>query len=60
MPHKIIPNADKNPIKIFSIEIPNNNKASPIKLLVPGKAILAKVKKIKKILYQGISLIRPE
>ena len=46
-PHKITPRQAKKQHKKFILEIPTSNKNSPIKLLEPGKAMLAIVNKQK-------------
>jgi hypothetical protein len=45
--------AAKNPITKLSLKIPINNNISPIKLLVVGKLIFAKININKKIEYKG-------
>eukprot|EP00975_Prorocentrum_lima_P063676 12892981-Prorocentrum_lima.AAC.1 len=56
---KTILNDENKQRAIFILAIPNNNKNSPTKLLVPGKAILARVKKKKKITKRGIKKLIP-
>jgi hypothetical protein len=43
----------------LSLKIPTNNNISPIKLLVVGKLMLAKIKINKKIEYTGIKKANP-
>ncbi len=51
---KIQPKVPKNAAVILFLKIPNNNKNSPTKLLVPGNAILAIVNAKKKNPNKGI------
>jgi len=51
--------AENTPIVKLSLKIPANNSISPIKLLVKGKLILAKINIKKKIENNGNTKARP-
>ena len=56
---KIIPSAANVATKLFLWKAPTKIRNSPIKLLVPGKLILAKVKKKKMVEKFGMVLTKP-
>lgn len=56
---KIIPSAANVATKLFLWKAPTKMRNSPIKLLVPGKLILAKVKKKKIVEKFGMVLTKP-
>ena len=56
---KIIPSAANVATKLFLWKAPTKMRNSPIKLLVPGKLILAKVKKKKMVEKFGMVLTKP-
>lgn len=56
---KSIPSAEKVAIKLCFWKAPTNMRNSPIKLLVPGKLILAKVKNKKMVEKFGMVLTKP-
>jgi hypothetical protein len=51
--------AANTPIIKLSLKIPINNNISPIKLLVVGKLIFARINKNKKIEYTGSTNANP-
>ena len=59
VPQRITLNALMIDVKKFILKIPQSNKNSPTKLLVPGKAMLAIVKIRNRTEYNGIIWTSP-
>ena len=58
-PPKTIPKEQKKEAQVFVNKQPAIIKNSPIKLLVPGNPILAKVKRVKKVEKSGVVVSNP-
>jgi hypothetical protein len=55
-----MPVAQKNAPQVLVNKHPRIIRYSPIKLLVPGRPILAKVKRVKNVAKIGIVVNKPE